>query len=51
MTDVYVCMCLSGMLGGTLRAKTLCASSVQSVSTHYNLHSMYGHSEAIATKK
>ncbi|KAG8129188.1 hypothetical protein E2320_015988 [Naja naja] len=38
-----------GMLGGTLKAKTICASSRQYLSSHYNLHSLYGLTEAIAT--
>ncbi|XP_015672926.1 lysosomal alpha-glucosidase [Protobothrops mucrosquamatus] len=38
-----------GMLGGTLKAKTLCASSRQKLSSHYNLHSLYGLTETIAT--
>ncbi|XP_053392914.1 lysosomal alpha-glucosidase-like isoform X2 [Mercenaria mercenaria] len=38
------------LLGGKLKDKTLCASAKQHISSHYNLHSLYGHSEAIATK-
>ncbi|XP_052262842.1 lysosomal alpha-glucosidase-like isoform X2 [Dreissena polymorpha] len=38
------------ILGQSLSDKTLCASAKQAISTHYNLHSLYGHSEAIATK-
>ncbi|KAL4238020.1 hypothetical protein ACF0H5_002731 [Mactra antiquata] len=38
------------LTGYTLRDKTLCATAKQHLSTHYNLHSLYGHSEAIATK-
>lgn len=39
------------VLGSQLKEKTLCASSRQFTSSHYNLHSLYGHSEAIATKR
>uniref|UniRef100_A0A674D8I7 Alpha glucosidase 2 n=1 Tax=Salmo trutta TaxID=8032 RepID=A0A674D8I7_SALTR len=35
-----------GILGGLLRAKTLCASAVQKTSSHYNMHSLYGLLEA-----
>ncbi|ESO11524.1 hypothetical protein HELRODRAFT_96716 [Helobdella robusta] len=34
---------------GTLEFKTLCGSARQHVSTHYNLHNMYGLHEAMAT--
>ncbi|KAM3846334.1 lysosomal alpha-glucosidase isoform 3-T3 [Vipera latastei] len=39
----------AGVVGGTLKAKTLCASSRQKLSSHYNLHSLYGLTETIAT--
>ncbi|KAL8175379.1 UNVERIFIED_CONTAM: hypothetical protein K2H54_021715, partial [Gekko kuhli] len=35
--------------GGSLNAKTICASARQSTSVHYNLHSLYGLMEAKAT--
>ncbi|XP_048349411.1 lysosomal alpha-glucosidase-like [Sphaerodactylus townsendi] len=35
--------------GGSLSAKTICASARQSTSIHYNLHSLYGLMEAKAT--
>eukprot|EP00118_Oscarella_pearsei_P003129 m.13084 g.13084 ORF g.13084 m.13084 type:complete len:957 (+) comp24471_c0_seq2:156-3026(+) len=38
-----------GSLGGKLYDKTLCMSSQQYASLHYNVHSLYGHTEAIAT--
>ncbi|XP_056890732.1 lysosomal alpha-glucosidase isoform X1 [Takifugu flavidus] len=38
-----------GVLGGSLKAKTLCASAQQKLSSHYNLHSLYGLMEAKAT--
>uniref|UniRef100_A0A4W3J130 Alpha glucosidase 2 n=1 Tax=Callorhinchus milii TaxID=7868 RepID=A0A4W3J130_CALMI len=38
-----------GVLGGQLRSKTICASAKQSVSLHYNVHSLYGLMEAKAT--
>jgi alpha-glucosidase (family GH31 glycosyl hydrolase) len=37
--------------GGNLYSKTICPSATQYLSTHYNLHNMYGHYEAIATYK
>jgi alpha-glucosidase (family GH31 glycosyl hydrolase) len=37
------------VLGNQLSSKTICASARQHVSSHYNLHNMYGHFEAIAT--
>ncbi len=42
---------LTDVAGGRLMEKTLCASAQQHLSSHYNLHSMYGHFEAIATNK
>uniref|UniRef100_A0A8C2WW82 Alpha glucosidase 2 n=1 Tax=Cyclopterus lumpus TaxID=8103 RepID=A0A8C2WW82_CYCLU len=38
-----------GILGGLLRAKTLCASAQQKQSIHYNMHSLYGLMEAKAS--
>ncbi|XP_070840184.1 lysosomal alpha-glucosidase isoform X1 [Chaetodon trifascialis] len=38
-----------GILGGLLRAKTVCATAKQKLSTHYNLHSLYGLMEAKAS--
>ncbi|XP_040043282.2 lysosomal alpha-glucosidase [Gasterosteus aculeatus] len=38
-----------GVLGGLLRAKTVCASAQQNLSVHYNLHSLYGLMEAKAS--
>ncbi len=40
-----------GILGGTLKAKTVCASARQKISTHYNIHSLYGLMEAKATER
>ncbi|KAG8565047.1 hypothetical protein GDO81_012689 [Engystomops pustulosus] len=37
------------VVGGTLRRATICASSQQHLSSHYNLHNLYGLSEAIAS--
>ena len=37
------------VLDGSLSAKTICPGSRQYLSSHYNLHNMYGHFEAIAT--
>lgn len=41
----------AGVFGGRLQAGTICASSQQYLSSHYNLHSLYGLTEAIATHK
>ncbi|XP_019633179.1 PREDICTED: lysosomal alpha-glucosidase-like isoform X3 [Branchiostoma belcheri] len=37
------------VVGGSLSAMTLCASSRQHLSSHYNLHNLYGHFEIIAS--
>ncbi|XP_074649691.1 lysosomal alpha-glucosidase-like isoform X2 [Tubulanus polymorphus] len=37
------------VLGGTLYQKTLCPSAKQSLSSHYNLHNMYGYFEMKAS--
>lgn len=37
------------VLGEKLSSKTICPSSRQYISNHYNLHNMYGHFEAIST--
>ncbi|XP_078690866.1 lysosomal alpha-glucosidase-like isoform X5 [Branchiostoma floridae x Branchiostoma belcheri] len=37
------------VVGGSLSAMTLCASSQQLLSSHYNLHNLYGHFEIIAS--
>lgn len=39
----------AGVFGGRLQAGTICASSQQFLSSHYNLHSLYGLTEAIAS--
>uniref|UniRef100_A0A4W4FQD4 P-type domain-containing protein n=1 Tax=Electrophorus electricus TaxID=8005 RepID=A0A4W4FQD4_ELEEL len=38
-----------GVLGGTLRAKTVCASAQHKTTSHYNVHSLYGLMEAKAS--
>ncbi|XP_074081090.1 LOW QUALITY PROTEIN: lysosomal alpha-glucosidase-like [Macrotis lagotis] len=38
-----------GVIGGALNAATICASSRQYLSSHYNLHTLYGLTEAIAS--
>ncbi|XP_004860939.1 lysosomal alpha-glucosidase isoform X2 [Heterocephalus glaber] len=40
-----------GVVGGTLQAATICASSHQFLSTHYNLHNLYGLTEAMASHR
>lgn len=40
-----------GVVGGTLRAATICASSRQFLSTHYDLHNLYGLTEALASHR
>lgn len=40
-----------GILGGLLRAKTVCASAQQKQSIHYNMHSLYGLMEAKASAR
>ncbi|NXY25031.1 LYAG glucosidase, partial [Atrichornis clamosus] len=40
-----------GVFGGRLQARTICASSQQYLSSHYNLHSLYGLTEAIASHR
>ena len=37
------------VLGGQLSSKTICMGARQYLSSHYNLHNMYGHFKAIAT--
>lgn len=37
------------VVGGQLNSKTLCMTAQQKASTHYNLHNMYGLTEAYAT--
>ncbi|XP_060108603.1 lysosomal alpha-glucosidase [Heteronotia binoei] len=38
-----------GVLGRSLKTHTICASSKQYLSSHYNLHNLYGLTEAIAS--
>ncbi|XP_051878369.1 lysosomal alpha-glucosidase-like isoform X2 [Pristis pectinata] len=38
-----------GVLGGSLRSRTICASVKQKALTHYNVHSLYGLMEAKAS--
>ncbi|XP_029455043.1 lysosomal alpha-glucosidase [Rhinatrema bivittatum] len=40
---------IPGVAAGALRSVTICASSKQHLSTHYNLHNLYGLMEAIAS--
>ncbi|XP_074657102.1 lysosomal alpha-glucosidase-like [Tubulanus polymorphus] len=39
------------ILGGSLKAKTICASAKQHLSLHYNIHSLYGYHEAVVTNR
>lgn len=41
----------AGVFGGRLQAGTICASSQQYLSSHYNLHSLYGLTEAMASHR
>ncbi|XP_060700892.1 lysosomal alpha-glucosidase-like [Hemiscyllium ocellatum] len=38
-----------GVTGGNLRSRTVCMSGKQYLSSHYNLHNLYGLTEAIAS--
>ena len=42
---------LPGIIGGLLYDKTICMSSKQAISNHYDLHSLYGYSEAVQTMR
>lgn len=46
---MYNCHISTGVVGGQLNSKTLCMTAQQKASTHYNLHNMYGLTEAYAT--
>uniref|UniRef100_A0A3B1JC91 Lysosomal alpha-glucosidase n=1 Tax=Astyanax mexicanus TaxID=7994 RepID=A0A3B1JC91_ASTMX len=48
-TDLENPFYVPDMIGGQLNAGTLCMSSQQSLSAHYNLHNLYGLTEAMAT--
>lgn len=51
--DVKLCLLFYflGVLGGLLRAKTVCATAQQKQSIHYNMHSLYGLMEAKASAR
>ncbi|XP_066934983.1 lysosomal alpha-glucosidase-like [Clytia hemisphaerica] len=38
-----------GIIGGVLSDKTICMTAKQYTGNHYDVHSLYGHSESIAT--
>lgn len=40
-----------GIYGGLLADKTVCMTGKHYNGIHYNLHSLYGHSEAVVTMK
>ena len=42
---------IPGVIGGRLADKTICMSAKHYIGTHYDLHSLYGHSESVVTKK
>lgn len=42
-------LCFTDVIGGQLNSGTVCMTSQQEVSSHYNLHNLYGLTEAIAT--
>ncbi|XP_030645548.1 lysosomal alpha-glucosidase [Chanos chanos] len=48
-TDLEKPPFVPGVIGGQLNSGTLCMSSLQNFSTHYNLHNLYGLTEAVAT--
>ena len=43
--------CLLDVLGNNLNSKTLCPSAQQYLSSHYNLHNMFGYFEAKASNE
>jgi hypothetical protein len=43
------CCCCSDVVGGSLQSSTVCPSALQFLHSHYNLHSLYGLTEANAT--
>ncbi|XP_041862575.1 lysosomal alpha-glucosidase isoform X2 [Melanotaenia boesemani] len=47
--DFHTKVPVDGVVGGQLNSGTLCMSSQQKLSTHYNLHNLYGLTEAYAT--
>ncbi|XP_062388120.1 lysosomal alpha-glucosidase [Sardina pilchardus] len=48
-TDLEKPPYIPNMIGGQLNFGTLCMSGQQNLSTHYNLHNLYGLTEAMAT--
>ncbi|XP_058510602.1 lysosomal alpha-glucosidase-like isoform X1 [Solea solea] len=49
--SVFLNLIQTGVGGGELNSGTLCMSAQQRQSTHYNLHNMYGLTEAYATNR
>jgi len=47
--SLFTFLLCSDVLGGRLASQTLCPSAQQYLSSHYNLHNMFGYFEAQAS--